>query len=175
MRILGRRRRHLAALAFAALLPACGYRVAGMGGRLPGGITRVEVPFFENRTARTEIGRLLTESFISELIASGKVQMARAGEAQAIVQGTVTAYKTDPITFDAKQKPLENRLTLVMDVSLMTREDKRTLFAEKGVTIRYDYQVKADLQENEKLEDAARRGAAKQMSQKLVSLMLEGF
>ena len=43
------------------------------------------------------------------------------------------------------------------------------------MTVRYDYPVKDDLQENDRLEDEALRSASKLMSQKLVSLMLEGF
>lgn len=169
------RARALAAAAvLAVLLPACGYRIVGMGGQLPGGISRVEVPIFDNRTPRAEIGRLLSESFIGELLASGKVHVSKEG-AQGLIQGTVTVYRTDPITFDAKKKPLANRLTLAMDASLVTMPDRRVLFAEKGVTVRVDYQVKEDLQENDKLEDEARRSAVREMSQKLISLMLEGF
>lgn len=163
-----------AAVALAGLPPGCGYRIVGMGGQLPGGIARVEVPIFENRTPRAEIGRLLSESFIGALLASGKVHVSKEG-AQGVIQGTVTAYRTEPITFDAKKKPLANRLTLVMDASLVTLPDRRVLFAEKGVTVRVDYQVKDDLQENDKLEDTARRNAVREMSEKLISLMLEGF
>ena len=62
-----------------------------------------------------------------------------------------------------------------MDVRLVSKGDKRLLFGEKAVTVRYDYPVKTDLQENDRLEDEALRSASKQMSQKLVSLMLESF
>ena len=157
------------------LAGACGYRIVGVGGQLPGGITRVEVPVFENRTARTDIGRVLTEDFIKRLLESAKLVVAAGEGAQAIIKGTVIGYKREPITFDSKKKPLENRLTISMDVSLVSRGDKRLLFGEKAVTVRYDYPVKTDLQENDRLEDQAMRSAAKQMSQKLVSLMLESF
>ena len=162
----------LAALAFAG---ACGYRVVGIGGQLPGGITRVEVPVFENHTARTDVGRVLTEDFINQLLGSAKVRVAAGEEAQALILGTVTGYRREPITFDSKQKPLENRLTIIMDVRLVTRGENRPLFGERAVTVRYDYPVKTDLQENDRLEDEALRSATKQMSQKLVSLMLESF
>jgi hypothetical protein len=158
-----------------ALAGACGYRIVGFGGQLPGGITRVEVPVFENHTARTDVGRVLTEDFISQLLGSAKLHVAAGEGSQASILGTVTSYKREPITFDSKQKPLENRLTIVMDVSLVSRGDKRLLFGERAVTVRYDYPVKTDLQENDRLEDEALRSASKQMSQKLVSLMLESF
>jgi len=165
----------LGSLVALVLGSACGYRVVGIGGQLPGGITRVEVPVFENHTARTDVGRVLTEHFISQLLGSAKLTVTTGEGAQAVVKGTVTGYKREPITFDSKEKPLENRLTLIMDVSLVSIGDKRLLFGEKAVTVRYDYPVKNDLQENDRLEDEALRSATKQMSEKLVSLMLESF
>ena len=164
-----------AAALLALALAACGYHIVGMGGRLPGGVTRVEVPIFENLTVRGDIGRLLTEDVIKELLASGKVQVVGAEEAQAVIRATVTTYKRDPITFDAKQKPLENRITIVMDAALVARPDERQLFTERNVVSRFDYPVTSNLQASDREEEQALRDAAKQMSQKLVSLMLEGF
>jgi hypothetical protein len=165
-----------AALALSAVLAAgCGYRIVGIGGQLPGGVTRVEVPVFENRTTRTDVGRVLTEDFISQLLGSAKLRVVGGQDAEAQIKGTVVTYKREPITFDSKQTPLENRLTIVMDVTLRRRGDDRVLYGETGVTVRYDYPVKTDLQENDRLEDEALRSASKLMSQKLVGLMLEGF
>jgi len=62
-----------------------------------------------------------------------------------------------------------------MDVRLVSRGDNRLLFGEKAVAVRYDYLVKTDLSENDRLEDQAMRSATQEMSQKLVSLMLESF
>jgi hypothetical protein len=165
----------LGALFAAALAGACGYRVVGLGGQLPGGVTRVDVPVFTNRTSRTDIGRVLTEAFIRQLQGAAKIRVVRFEEAQALIEGTVTVYKREPITFDSKETPLENRLTIVMDVRLVSREGNRPLFSEKAVTIRYDYPLQTDLQVNDRLEDEALIEASKLMSQKLVSLMLEGF
>jgi hypothetical protein len=165
----------LGALFAAAFAGACGYRVVGLGGQLPGGVTRVEVPVFANRTSRTDVGRVLTEAFIRQLQGAAKIHVVRSEEAQAVIEGTITVYKREPITFDAKEKPLENRLTIAMDVKLLAKEGSRPLFSEKAVTVRYDYSLQTDLQANDLLEDEALRDASKLMSQKLVSLMLEGF
>jgi len=165
----------LGSLIALALAGACGYRIIGIGGQLPGGVTRVEVPVFENQTARADVGRLLTEDFINQLLGSAKLSVVTGEAAQSVIKGTVTGYKCEPITFDSKKKPLENRLTIIMDVSLVTRGDKRLLFGERAVTVRYDFPIRPDLQENDRLEDEALRSASKQMSQKLVSLILESF
>jgi len=166
----------LAALLAVALAGSCGYRIVGVGGKLPGGVTRVEVPVFENHTPRTDAARIMTEDFITQLLGSAKLSVVSGNEvAQAVIQGSVTGYRREPITFDSKQKPLENSLTIVMDVSLVARDTKHVLFREKNVTVRFDFPVKSDLQENDRLEDEALRTVSKMMSQKLVSLMLESF
>lgn len=169
------RRRVVAVVTALALGGGCGYQVVGVGGKLPGGFTRVEVPIFENRTTRTDIGRQLTEDFISRLVSSGKVVMAKGPEAQAVIRGVVTSYRLEPITFDSNKKPLANRLTVVMDVSLVASEGGRDHFGERGVSARHDYALQEDLQENDRLEDEAVRRVSELMSQKLVNLMLEGF
>lgn len=172
----GRPARRLAgALAVALLCAGCGYRVVGLGGQLPGGVTRVEIPIFENRTTRSDISRQLTEDFIDRLVGSGKVVVTGGAEAQAVIRGVVTAYRREPITFDSNQKPLANRLTVVMDVTLVANEGGRVLFAEKGVSARNDYLMGDDLEESDRREDAAVVRIAELMSQKLVNLMLEGF
>jgi hypothetical protein len=165
----------LGALLAAALASGCGYRIVGLGGQLPGGVTRVEVPVFENRTSRTDIGRVMTEAFIRQLQGAAQLRVVQGEEAQAVIRGLITGYKREPITFDAKETPLENRLTIAMDVSLVPRGGSRPLFSEKAVSVRYDYQIQTDLQVNDRLEDQALLEASKLMSQKLVSLMLEGF
>jgi hypothetical protein len=154
---------------------SCGYQVVGLGGQLPGGFSRIEVPIFENRTTRTDVGRQLTEDFINRLVSSGKITMTKGPEAQAVIRGVVTAYRLEPITFDSNKKPLANRLTVVMDVSLVANEGGRVLFAEKGVSTRHDYALQDDLQENDRLEDEAVDRVSELMSQKLANLMLEGF
>ena len=171
-----RRRAALAALAAAlALSASCGYRLVGFGGKLPGGFTRVEVPIFENRTTRSDIARQLTQDFIDKLVSSGKTAVVRGPEAEADIRGVVTAYRKDPITFDADRKPLANRLTVVMDVSLVARDGGRTLFEERGVAARWDYALQSDLEQNDRQEDEAVGYVSKLMSEKLVNLMLEGF
>jgi hypothetical protein len=165
----------VAAAATFTLCAACGYRIVGLGGQLPGGITRVEVPIFENRTTRSDIGRRLTEDFITRLLGAGKIAVTRGADAQAVIRGVVSAYRLEPITFDSNKKPLANRLTVVMDVSLVANEGGRALFAEKGVTVRHDYALQEDLEANDRLEDEAVLRVSELMSQKLINLMLEGF
>jgi hypothetical protein len=164
-----------AAAAALALCAACGYGVVGFGGKLPGGVNRVSVPLFENRTTRTDIGRKLTEDFIDKLVSSGKITVTHGEDAQAVIRGVVTAYNKEPITFDADRKPLANRLTVVMDVSLVSSEGGRILFEERGVAARWDYVLTSVLELNDRQEDDSVGNVSKLMSEKLVNLMLEGF
>ena len=106
-------------IAGGALLSAsCGYNLVGHGGQFPAGVTRVSVPIFANETRNTEIARRLTNTFVQELNARGKVSVVSQGEAQAEILGTVTRYEIEPITFDAERKATENRIIVAVDVSL---------------------------------------------------------
>ena len=133
------------------------------------------MPVFENRTTRIDIGKLLTGDFINRLVGSGKITVARPADAQAAIRGVVTAYRKEPITFDMNRKPLANRLTIVMDVTLVTSEGGRTIFEERDVAARWDYALQDDLEANDRQEDDAVKRVSDLMSQKLVNLMLEGF
>ena len=88
----------------ALLLTSCGYNLVGRGGQFPAGVDKVSVPIFANETRDTEIARRLTNSFIAELVTSGRVQVVSEGEAEARILGAVTRYEIEPITFDVTRK-----------------------------------------------------------------------
>ena len=161
--------------ALAAVAASCGYRLVGTGGQFPAGVEQVAVHIFENRTKDTDIARLMTDHFIRELQASGRVRVVSSEEAQAEIKGVMTKYEIQPITFDADRKVTENRLALVVDVSLSLMGSTNPTFLEKGVTRYYEYPVQGSLAEQEKEKERAEEAAAKELSQKIITLMTEGF
>ena len=155
--------------------PSCGYNLVGRGGQFPEGVERVAVPVFENRTGEVEVARRLRDDFIEELLGTGKVTVVSAGEAQAEVRGRVTAYTIEPITFDTNRRALENRVVLTMDVGFHLSGQQEPAFEEKGVSVYYEYPVASDLAAAEKAEEEALAYVAREMSQKMISLLTEGF
>ena len=165
----------IAALAAVLVAAGCGYHLVGYGGQFPAGVQSLAVPIFENRTEDVEIARTLTNHFVKELLATGKVKVLPLGEADAALRGVVTRYETEPITFVADRTATENRLVLTADVSLVLKGDTEPVFRETGVTRYQEYPVAEDLAVDQKEQDRARQDVSRELSQKVISLMTEGF
>lgn len=164
-----------AVAAVALLLASCGYNLVGRGGQFPAGVEKVAVPIFANETKNPEIARRLTNSFIEELLATGKVMVVDPDEAQAVIQGTVTRFAVVPITFDSDRKTTENRMEVFTDVSLFLAGETEPLFEQKGVSRYFEYPVPEDLALQQKEEDIAYRDISRELSQTIISIMTVGF
>ncbi len=157
------------------LAGSCGYHLVGHGGRFPAGVDRVAVPIFENATKDKQIARRLTNHFIRELMATGKVKVVSSSEAQAELRGRVTRYEIDPISFDVDRKTTENRLLVATDVDLFLKGESEPIFSEKGVTRYAEYPVSENLAELQREEELAVVDVSRELSQKIITLMTEGF
>ena len=164
-----------AVAAIALFLSSCGYNLVGRGGRFPAGVEKVAVPIFANETKNTEIARRLTNAFIEELLASGKVMVVEDDEAEAVVRGTVTRFAVVPITFDTDRKTTENRMEVYADVSLILTGETEPVFEQKGVSRFFEYPVPEDLALQQREEDIAYRDISRELSQTIISMMAEGF
>ena len=161
--------------AVALLCAACGYNLVGYGGQFPAGVQSLAVPIFENNTRDLEIARSLTNHFVRELLATGKIKVVPLEEADAEVRGVVTRYEIEPITFDAERNATENRLVVSTDISLVLKGDAEPVFSERGVTRFQEYPVSEDLAVDQKEQDRARQDVSRELSQKVISLMTVGF
>jgi outer membrane lipopolysaccharide assembly protein LptE/RlpB len=171
------KKRALLLLAAAAvLMPAgCGYNLVGRGGQFPAGIEKVAVPIFANETKNPEIARRLTNAFVRELNASGKVKVVDLVEADGVVNGTVTRIEVEGITFNAERQATENRMVVATDVVLLLKGQEEPVFEQRDVTRYYEYPIPEDLAVEQKEEDLAYREISRELSQRIISLMTEGF
>jgi outer membrane lipopolysaccharide assembly protein LptE/RlpB len=159
----------------AIIASSCGYHLVGHGGQFPAGVDRVTVPIFENATKDNQIARRLTNHFIRELMATGKVKVVSSGEAQAVVRGKVMRYEIEPITFDVNRRATENRLLVATDVGLFLKGESEPVFSEAGVTRYAEYPVSETLAELQKEEERAVEDVSLELSRKIITLMTEGF
>lgn len=174
MRNAGPRAVFLVAAA-ALFLGGCGYNLVGKGGQFPADVSRVAVPMFANETKDNEIARVMTNDLIRALLATGKIEVVPSREAQAEIRGTVTRYEVERISFDTDRNVVENRLVVTIDVGLFLKGETEPRFHEKGVHGYEEYSVVGDLTVERKEEDASRLLVARDLSQKVISLMTGGF
>jgi len=161
--------------ATALLAASCGYQLVGTGGQFPAGVDKIAVPIFANETKNTEIARLITNSFIRELLATGRVSVVPVEEAQAELLGTVKRYEVERITFDVDRTDLQNRMVVAIDVALLLKGDEIPVFDEENVVRTEEYRVVGDLALERKEEDRARVEISRELGQQVIALMTEGF
>jgi len=115
------RARYFLLAALAVVLAGCGYHVAGKGGEMPGGVTEVSIPVFENRTAKPDIEGVITGAFVNEFNTTVNV----TGSAPAVLTGVVKEYNLNAVSYTKSDVNQEYRLTVVLDLVLTVpaRED----------------------------------------------------
>jgi TolB-like protein len=162
-------------LGFLSAGAGCGYKLAGQGSILPNHISALLIVPFENQTQRPEIEQFVTEQVALEFTRRGKYKVVSSrADADAIVEGAVTEYRTAPVQFT--DELLANRVEAIVRVQATVRDlaTDEVLWSQGGLIFKEQYEVPQGedflAEENLALEQIA-RGVA----QALVTSILEGF
>ncbi len=97
-------------------MPSCGYSLVSA----PDGPDRVSVavPLFDNRTFEPFLNARVTERVKSRLISTGPWRLVNRPERAALViRGAVTGFGVTTLSFDAANRPLEQRVSITADVT----------------------------------------------------------
>ena len=131
----------LACLA-AALLPACGYTLAGTQRRVPGDIRSVAVGEFRNESRQVGLSKTLAFAVEREFYEHGSLTLReRPADGEALISGTIREFKTRPVAFDADDEALEYEAKLVLDVVLTRQSDGAVLWKGSRMQAIEDYAV----------------------------------
>lgn len=167
-----------ALLVAAATAPACGYRLAGANANpaIPATLKVVAVLPFENETRRPEIEQRVTEEVARELSKRGgyRVVTDRAS-ADALLEGSVVAYDTMPVQFNAQGRATRVETVVRLRATLRDVRSGNPYWSQDGLVFREQYDVpeaEAEFFDRETLAlDEIARGAAGA----LVASIFEGF
>ena len=163
-------------IAITGALSGCGYHVAGKGGSMPGGITTISIPFFQNYTKRPDVETVITTAIVDEFINTASLQVVKSGEGEATLVGAVRSYTLTPVSFDSTDVTQEYRLSVAVDLQLVRREDESILWERKGFTDYEDFRVTAlDVDATKAAEREALKKMAKDMARLIKEQMVEGF
>lgn len=146
-------------LAAFVLMSACGYRFSG-GGNLPGGIQRVFISQFDNRTSETGLENAITGDLRYEFIRYKR--NATPDGADAVLSGTVKSLRVETISRSGQHSSLERRVTLSLDLKLTDRSG-RVVWSVGGLADSETYRVESSSQAT----DANRRRALAALSKRL--------
>ena len=170
----------IARLGFLALTivsaSGCDYRLAGANRSLPPGIHTIAVPAFENRTDQPEIGERITERLLEELIRRGRYRTQSALDgADAVLEGTVTSYITQPVEFTPRGKASRIEVTVQARVQLTELSTRTVVWSQDNFVFRGRYDVPEGVKTFFDREAVAIDQIARDFSRTVVTSLVEGF
>ena len=117
----------------------CGYRFTGAGS-LPGGVTRVFVSLYENRTSESGVETCFTDDMTYEFMRSGSVKVVDQDEAEAVLTGVVHSLQFETAAHQGVHSSLERRVTLSVDIQMVDRSG-RLIWSADDVNEAEEYAV----------------------------------
>ncbi len=171
-----RHRPLLALLLSGATLIGCGYALVGRSSTLPEDIKSVFVQALENRTGRAQVDQILTRALADEFVTRQRFKLVAAkSEADAILTGTVTAFRVRPVTFGGAGRAKEYEVLITARMEFKRPDASEPIWKQEAYQFRDSYELNVSEvdffdRENEKLEDVAEKFA-----ETVIIDLLEGF
>jgi hypothetical protein len=129
---------------FIVFINACGgYHFASDYNNLPGEITSISIPFFQNETYEANIESYFTRSLITQFIKNKKFTLRSSG-ADATLQGIVKKFDTQTIAYSAQDKVLEYRAIITLDLTLKNNQTGEIIWKKPSLTSDETYKVSAE-------------------------------
>ena len=162
-------------ITLAAILTAgCGYHLVGYGSSLPNHIKTIAIPTFKNSSIEPNIHRDVTDSIRRAFISDGRLKLIDARRADLIIKGTLIKYQLQPVSFSAQDTVDEYIIRLGVQIEAYDRIKKKILFKQEFNT-QWDYRVTSNVIDSELAKNTALIGAFTDLSDRLVSIIIEKF
>ena len=156
-------------------LAGCGYHFPGQSGMLPGGVEKLYVPLFINKTSEPRLENVLGNR-ISEVFArSSKIlQVSREDAAEAVLFGTISKYQSRALSYDRNDDIGEYRSTMTVDVVLQRVGSGEVLW-KKNVSWSSVYRAERDKGTQSDLEEQAINEISLRLAEELLHQLLDDF
>lgn len=141
------------------VISCCGYSTRSL---LPDYLQRIHVGLFQNRTLKTGLDELATNSVIEAFRSGSNLRIVDETSADLVLEGTVSGYAKEPHTYTADQTILEYRITVRYSARCVDRA-RNEVFWEGEVSDWALYDVD---------EDQGVAAAAKKAAEQLVTSIL---
>ncbi|MCU0236336.1 MAG: CsgG/HfaB family protein [Acidobacteria bacterium] len=168
------KRRTWLLLAASLLSLHCGYRLAGRGDNLPAGAATIAIPAFKNQSSSPQAEQFVTFAVRQEFIRRGRLRLVETrADADLLLEGTITAFKTTPLSYSDAGGANFYEVRLTLDVRLVDMRSNEMAFQGSGLVFQETYDTEgADFfsQESGSLDKIAAQFAAA-----IVTSILENF
>lgn len=157
------------------LITSCGYNFAGMGSGLPKDIKKIEIPLFVNKTSYARIENTFTNALIREFNQRKRLKVVQEKDADAVVSGVIKALRDFPLSYSSTRTVIENRVTLILDVTVKRKDNEEILWRDPNLSDYQDYSVVSNITVSEQNKELAILKIAEILSQKIHNRIFESF
>lgn len=154
------------------VLHGCGYSPRGS---LPGHIRTVAIPIFANKTQEPAVENLLTRAVRDAFVTSGRLKVVRPEDADSILEGEITGYQLNSLSYNRQADVQEYRLTVTLNLRFKDVKNNTVLWQEEGLKQPADFRVQGQVSLTISSEETALRTAAVDIGRAIVNLALDRF
>ena len=161
-----------AVLILAAAAGGCGYTLQG---NLPDHLKTVSVPVFKNRTTEAGAESTITAAVINAFTSNGRLKVVSLDQADSVLDGEVTGYQVQSLTYDSRLNLRSYRLTVTMNVRFRDLRRTELLWQENGLVENVSFDVAGQVSDTISREEGAVKQAALEIGRKLVNRAVDRF
>ncbi len=161
-----------AVLLFAAAAGGCGYSLKG---NLPDHLKTVSVPVFRNRTPEAGAESAITSAVVNAFTSNGRLKVVSLDDADSVLDGEITGYSVQSLTYDSKLNLRSYRLTVTMNVRFRDLRRTAMLWQQDGLVVEVSFDVAGQVSDTISREEGAVKQAALEIGRKLVGHAVDRF
>jgi outer membrane lipopolysaccharide assembly protein LptE/RlpB len=165
-------RAFLAAMLVLAATGGCGYSLQG---NLPDHLKTVSVPVFKNRTTESGAETTITAAVINAFTSNGRLKVVSLDNADSVLDGEVTGYQVQSLTYDSRLNLRSYRLTVTMNVRFRDLRRTELLWQENGLVENVSFDVAGQVSDTISREEGAVKQAALEIGRKIVNRAVDRF
>lgn len=139
---------------------------------VPSHIKTIAIPVFANKSLQAAVEDELTQKVIDRFQTNNQLRLAEPGEANAELDGTITAYTNRVYRFNNQEKADEYIVTITLDAAVLDRVKNRELWSQEGIHASATYLISGA---QARTEADARKEAVAQLADILLSRTVEGW
>ena len=161
-----------AALLLAAAAGGCGYSLRG---NLPDHLKTVSVPVFRNQTTEAGAESTITSAVVNAFTSSGRLKVVSLDAADSVLDGEITGYQVESLTYDSRLNLRSYRLTVTMNVRFRDLRRTEVLWQQDGLVEDVSFDVAGQVSDTISREEGALKQAALEIGRKIVGHAVDRF
>ncbi len=150
----------------------CGYTLQG---NLPDHLKTVSVPVFKNRSSEAGAESTITAAVVNAFTTNGRLRVVPLDRADSVLEGEITSYTVQSLTYDSKLNLRSYQLTVSMDVRFRDLKRSELLWQQNGLTEQVSFDVAGQVSDTISREEGAVKQAALEIGRKVVNHAVDRF